>query len=495
MLLLLNRDTHGKEANMTGHQGSSAIASTKHAAAIAVAILWLAACKQQAPTAASEAASAARSAAKDAYVFGYPLVLMDVTRAKMTNVPHAIAGAAPMNQFTNMPAFPDATFTDVVSPNADTLYTAGWLNLEKEPIVLSVPDTHGRFYLMQMLDGWTNVFASPGKRTTGTGKGAFAATGPNWTSTLPAGLKQIKSPTNMVWILGRTQTNGKADYAAVHALQAQYKLTPLSAWGKPYAPPTDEPTDPNIGMKTAPVDTVAGMDAPAFFSRLASLLKNNPPAAADAPAVAKLASIGVVAGQQFDLNRSGADVAKGISDGLEDGKKRVIELGHDPGNMKMVNGWAVITGDIGTYGTNYDARAGVALVGLGANLPADAIYPIARVDANGQPLNGANKYLVHFDKGQTPPAKAFWSLTMYNSKQAFVANPINRYAIGDRDKLRFNPDGSLDIYLQHDSPGKDRESNWLPADAGDFNVMMRVYWPKEAMTSGAWTPPPIKKVS
>jgi hypothetical protein len=480
---------------MIFHRSSSFISAAKHALVIAVAILLeLAGCKQQLLPATDEGANAARSAAKDAYVFGYPLVLMDVTRAKMTNVPHALAMAAPINQFAHVPAFPDATFTDVVSPNADTLYSAAFLSLEKGSIVLSVPDTHGRYYLMQMMDGWTNVFASPGKRTTGTEKGAFAITGPHWTGKLPGDLKEIKSPTNMVWILGRTQTNGKADFAAVHALQAQYKVTPLRAWGKPYTPPANLPTDPNVDMKATPVDTVAEMDASTFFNRLAALMKDNPPAAADAPIVAKLAGLGVFAGQPFNINKNGADFAKAVSDGVEDGKKRVIELGHNPGNVKMVNGWAIMTGDVGTYGTNYDARAGVARAGLGANLPADAIYPVARVDGNGQPLNGANRYLVHFDRGQTRPANAFWSLTMYNDRQHFVANPINRYAIGDRDKLQFNPDGSLDLYLQHDSPGKEKESNWLPADSGGFNVIMRIYWPKDTVTSGAWAPPPIRKV-
>lgn len=197
--------------------------------------------------------------------------------------------------------------------------------------------------------------------------------------------------------------------------------------------------------------------------------------------------------QPFDLNKSGGDVAKAIIDGVEDGEKRVAELGHSPGNAKMVNGWMVATGDMGNYGTNYDMRAGVAKVGLGANLPADAVYPMARLDGDGQPLKGANKYVVHFDKGQTPPANAFWSLTMYNSRQFFVANPISRYAIGDRDKLKFNTDGSLDIYIQHDSPGKEKESNWLPADAGDFNMIMRIYWPKEGVLNGGWAPPPVKK--
>ena len=255
--------------------------------------------------------------------------------------------SAPMDQFANIRAFPDATFTDVVSPNADTLYSIAWLDLTQGPIVLSVPDTHGRYYLMEMLDGWTNVIPSPGKRTTGTGKGNFAITGPGWSGTLPAGVKEIKSPTALVWVIGRTQTNGKADYAAVHAIQDGYKLTPLSAWGKPYTPPKDVPVDPKVDMKTPPVELVAGMDAATFFGRLAMLMKDNPPAAADAPMVAKMASIGVVPGQPFDLNKNGSDTAKAISDGVDDGKKRAVELGQKPGIGKVENGWMLLTTGMG----------------------------------------------------------------------------------------------------------------------------------------------------
>ncbi|HEY7095651.1 MAG TPA: DUF1254 domain-containing protein [Terriglobales bacterium] len=461
----------------------------------AAAALSLVACKQETPASTNEPTNAAKSAATDAYIYGYPLVLADATRAKQTNASRPQAGLAPVNQFVHNQTFPDATFTDVVSPNADTLYSTAWLDLGREPMVLSVPDTHGRYYLMPMLDAWTNVFASPGKRTTGTGKGNFAITGPLWTGTLPAGLKEIKSPTDMMLLAGRTQANGKADFSAVNAIQAQYKLTALSAWVKPYTPPADVATDPKVDMKTPPVDAVAAMDAATFLNRLALLMKNNPPAAEDGPMVAKLASIGVVSGQPFDLNKNGSDAAKAIAEGVEDGKKKVVELGHNPGNANIVNGWMIIVREIGSYGTNYDARAGVAWVGFGANVPDDAIYPLTRVDADGSPLNGANRYVIHFDKGQTPPVNAFWSLTMYNAKQAFVANPINRYAIGDRDKMKFNPDGSLDIYLQHDSPGNAKESNWLPADAGSFNLILRMYWPKAQALSGAWTPPPIHKVS
>jgi hypothetical protein len=451
------------------------------------------ACRKEVPMSSNETTNSTRAAAKDAYVYGYPLVLMDATRSRMTNVPSPSGNDAPVGQFASVRAFPDATFTDVVSPNADTLYSVAWLDLAQGPIVLSVPDTNGRYYLIEMLDGWTNVFASPGKRTTGTGKTDFAVTGPGWSGTLPVGLKEIKSPTSLVWIIGRTQTNGKADYGAVHAIQDGYKLTPVSVWGKPYTPPKDVPVDPKANMKTPPVELVGAMDAATFFNRLAMLMKNNPPATADGTMVAKMASIGIAPGQPFDLNKNGSDAAKAISDGVEDGKKRAVELGQNPGIAKIMNGWMLITSVVGEFGTNYEARTGVAVFGLGANVVADAFYPVARVDGDGQPLNGANKYLVHFDKVQTPPVNAFWSLTMYNAKQAFVANPIDRYAIGDRDKLTFNSDGSLDIYVQHDSPGKDRESNWLPADAGSFNVVMRMYWPKETAFNGAWSPPPIKK--
>jgi hypothetical protein len=451
--------------------------------------------KETTPAPRDESARILRTTAADGYIYGYPLVLMDATRAKLTNLPHPLpAGLAPINQFGHMKAFPDSTFTDVVSPNADTLYSSAWLDLDRAPIVLSLPDTHGLYYLMPMLDGWTNVFASPGKRTTGTEKGSFAITGPHWAGSLPVGLKGIKSPTDMVWIIGRTQANGEADFSAVNALQAQYKLTPLSQWGMRYVPPSDVRADPNVDMNTPPVERVASMDAMTFFSGLALLMKNNPPAVADAPMAAKLASMGVIAGQPFDLNKKGTDAARAIVDGLEDGKKRIVELGHAPGNATLKNGWMVTLKDIGTYGTNYDAGAGIARVGLGANIPQDAVYPLARVDCDGNSLNGANKYMIHFDQGKTPPVNAFWSVTMFNEKQAFVTNPMGQHAIGDRDALKFNPDGSLDLYLQHDSPGKDKESNWLPAAAGSFNVMMRMYWPKEPVLSGVWAPPPIKKV-
>jgi hypothetical protein len=436
-------------------------------------------------------ADQAAEIAVEAYVFGYPLVLMDVTCQTMTAVPKAVALKSPVNQFIHVREFPDPTFTDVVSPNADTLYSTAWLDLTKEPIILSVPDVGNRYYLMEMLDAWTNVFAAPGTRTTGNGRGDFAIVGPQWKGKLTAGVKEIKSPTNIVWLLGRTQTNGKEDYAAVRAIQDQYKLTPLSAWGKDYKPPDNAPVAAGIDVKTPPVEQVAKMDAATFFARLNTLMKDNPPANADASAVNSFAAIGVAPGTPFDLKSLDQVVAKSVEGSVKTAQAKIVAEARKP-HGKKINGWDVMT-NLGRYGTNYLFRSVVALVGLGANLPEDAIYPRATEDTDGQPLTGANSYVVHFPKGQSPPVNAFWSLTMYNSKQFFVQNPIDRYAIGDRDKLKFNDDGSLTINIQHESPGKEKESNWLPAPKDSFNVFMRLYWPKKEIVDGAWKAPGIER--
>lgn len=428
-----------------------------------------------------------------AYVYGYPLVIMDVTREVMTAVPRAQGSKAPINQILHLRAFPDYTFTDVVSPNADTLYSLAWLDLKREPQILSVPEMGKRYYLMQMLDAWTNVFASPGTRTTGNGKADFAIVGPGWKGTLPAGTKEIRSPTNLVWMIGRIQTNGASDYAAVHAIQDQYKLTPLSACYKAYTLPMDVPVPRCIDDKTPPVRQVAAMDAATFFGRLNALMKGNPPAAADASALARFARIGIAPGKPFDLQSMNPLVAKALERGVDAGQLEIAGEAKKA-HGEQVNGWDVLPANTANFGTDYTWRAVVALVGLGANLPADAVYPHAIADAGGRPLDGAHRYRIRFAKGQLPPVNGFWSLTMYNAKQTFVENPIDRYAIGDRDPLVPDADGSVTIYVQAGSPGADRESNWLPAPPAPFNLFMRLYWPKQPIIDGTWIAPPIERV-
>jgi hypothetical protein len=295
-----------------------------------------------------------------------------------------------------------------------------------------------------------------------------------------------------VWIIGRTQTDGPKDYAAVNALQKQYQLTPLSAFGKPYTPPPGV-VDPAVDMKIGPVDQIATMDAARFFTTLARLMASDPPPATDAPALAMLATIGVVPGQDFDAGTLDPAVAKGLETSVQIALEQLQAAAKTAG--KPVNGWYVPPMKVGEFGTDYGLGAVVALIGLGANLPADAIYPNAFTDGDGKPLSGAHRYVVHFDKGQTPPANAFWSMTMYDAQSFMVENPINRYDIAGWMPLKYNQDGSLHVYVQKDSPGKDKEANWLPDAAGDFSITMRVYWPKPAMLDGRWTPPPVKRVN
>jgi hypothetical protein len=434
----------------------------------------------------------ARILAQEAYIFGYPLVIMDVTRQVGTAVPKPEGAKAPVNQLAHLRTIPDYTFTDVVTPNADTLYSVAMLDLKTEPVILSVPAMEsGRYYLMQLMDAWTNVFAAPGTRTTGNGKGDFAIIGPRWAGSLPAGVQELRSPTNHVWMIGRTQTNGKGDYAAVHAIQDQYRLTPLSAWGSQYTAPTDVPVAPGVDMTTPPVEQVGAMDAAAFFGRLNALMADNPPAAADAPALAQFAAIGIAPGKPFDLTNMDAPTAQAIQEGYAAGQARLVaEVTGQHG--RIVNGWQVHPGTMGAYGTDYVLRAVISLFGLGANLSADAVYPHANVDADGQSLTGTKRYVLRFAKGQLPPVNAFWSLSMYNAKQFFIQNPIDRYAIGDRDALQTDADGTTPIYIQHESPGSGKESNWLPAPPDSFNIVMRLYWPKQEILDGTWKMPPIE---
>lgn len=371
----------------------------------------------------------------DAYIYGFPLVLMDATK-EFSDF---------QNAFKSERTFPDPSFKLVVSPNADTLYSQAWLDLSKGPIVFHIPDMGNRYYLYPMLDEWTNVFFSPGTRTTGQGAQDYAIKGPGWKGELPQGLKEIKAPTDVVWMLGRIETMGPSDYAAVNKLQDQFKLTPLSNY-----------------PSTPPLEKVWKMDGPSFFQKLSDLLKED--------TVKKIGSL------------SDEELTQAVRKAQELIKKEWVTQSF----TKKENGWNYAVQGIGSYGTDYLVRAVVAYGGLGANLPQDAIYPFTRVDTPGN-------YVIHFNKAELPPVKGFWSITLYNDEQFFVPNPINRYAIHGKDPLKFNADGSLDIFIQHDSPGKDRETNWLPAPVGPFNLIMRLYGPEEALLKGAWIPPKVER--
>jgi hypothetical protein len=419
----------------------------------------------------------------ESYVYGYPLVIMDVTQQQF-----AATRAAP-NMLFNARAFPDASFRGIVRPNVDTLYSVAWLDLARGPRVFEVPATD-RYYVMQFLDGWTNVFASVGTRTTGRGAGTFVIAGPHWQGNLPAGATLLRSPTRMAWLLGRIQTNSAADYALVHGLQDQLRLRSLDDYlaGIPPAP------TPWLAAKREPdppLHQVRAMGAEEFFTRLAHLLADNPPAARDAPVLEKLDELGVRPGRP--PQHWGWLKRRAVSLGMRIADRRMRQALAIP--LGLRDGWTVAPMSIGHYGTDYGLRAVVAMAGLGANLAADAVYPNATLDEQGQPLTGGHRYLLHFAAGRLPPVRAFWSVTAYDSDGYLIANELNRYALGDRDKLSFNADGSLDICLQSEAPAEDKRSNWLPIpSSGPFRITARLYWPEPPVLSGDWRMPGIRRV-
>lgn len=457
----------------------------------------LAGCSQSGTKSVSQpGAEQAVSDAIDAYIYGYPLVTMDMTRKQITNVAIPDDRHAPMGQIVKMRSYPDASFKSVTAPNADTLYTSAFFDVSLEPWVLSVPEMGDRYYLLPMLDGWTDVFQVPGKRTTGGKAQKYVITGPNWSGTLPSDLTEYKSPTGIVWLIGRLYCTGTPeDYAKVHALQDKFSLVPLSSYGKPYTPVPGE-VDNNLDMKTAVRDQVDALNVNDYFDYLARLLKTNPPAAADGPMVEKMKAIGIVPGQDFDPSKLGAFDKEAIKAVPKLAQVKIMEYFKHA--AEPVNGWTYLTKDVGVYGTNYIQRALVTAIGLGANRPQDAIYPTSAKDANDHEYDGNKHYVMHFDKGQFPPVNGFWSLTMYNADYFFVPNPLNRYTLSQRNKFVTNADGSVDLYLQADSPGKAKEANWLPAPKATFIPMLRLYWPKETPPSiidGTWKPPAIKAAS
>ncbi|MGY4709860.1 DUF1254 domain-containing protein [Mycolicibacterium sp. CBM1] len=424
-----------------------------------------------------------RTLAYEAYVYFYPLVTMDVTRRQTIN--RSGPGTGPPNQFHHVRQYPDAEFRSVVRPNFDTLYSSAWLDLTHGPVLLDIPDTDDRYFMLPMIDMWTDVFANPGKRTSGTGAQRYVIAGPGPTGALPPGVPLITAPTPHVWIIGRTQTNGPADYGAVHMVQDGYRLTPLVTPSTPFV------KDDEYDVATEPVRVVNGMGTVDYLSYAVELLATNPPHPTDFSILARLANLGITPGEPFDAQRFSDDELAQIEAGKQDALTAISSGLPTLGNI--VDGWMGLTEGMGVYGNSYLRRAIVTLIGLGANPGEDAIYPMLITDADGAPLAGENDYVIHFDADKLPPVDAFWSVTMYDAEGYQVANEINRFAIGDRDPLQYNGDGSVDLYLQHTDPGPDRHANWLPTPLGPLGVTMRLYAPRRAAIDGTWHPPAVRK--
>lgn len=437
-------------------------------------------------------ATEAKTLAKDAYLFGMPVVFIEKQSDYQTHTTKVGKTKAPVNQFLHYRAFVDATDRSVVGFNVDNLYSFANLDLTKEPIILTIPEMGNRFWLMQLIDAWNGVPAAPGSRSRGGKGGNFAITGPGWKGQLPEGVEELKSPTNLIIIGGRTYCSGPSDYAAVHKLQDQYKLIPLSQWGKNYIPPA------NVPMKEGVTDSIlvnkqfTALTAEQFYKNLNRLMVNNPPYAADSTIMKSIGKIGIKPGADFSLNSFDPELAKAIEEGYAEGYKSMMEEATHLG--KIENGWS-LTYDMGKYGIRYAYRAAWTFFGVGGNMLEDAFYPLAQVDADKNQMDGANKYTLTFTKALLPPAEAFWSLTMYDFDAYLVPNRLNRYSLGDRSKMKFGKDSSLVIYMQNSSPGKDKESNWLPTpQSGKFKVALRLYVPEKQVIEGSWIPPAIQKV-
>lgn len=427
----------------------------------------------------------ARTIAEEAYVFGFAMVEHNKAVWAYGVEPKSpkYAGFNTMRNETQLYGPDD---TAVVSPNNDTLYSAALMDLRAEPVVLQVPDVANRYYSFMLVDMVTDNFDYVGTRATGTKAGTYVVTGPGWKGHLPKGAVRISAPTWLVLGVGRTEIRGPEDLAAVKAVQAGYRLMPLSKFTDQTtpadAPKIDFPTF--LDTKTATTEQ--------FFQYLNFMMQWQAFPAVEFPLLKKFKAIDIVPGRGFEASDLLPDIFKAVEEGMAAGREKVRRQADNIGNK--VNGWDLSPMNGGEFGQDYLTRSAAAWKYIYINSAVEALYPTANVDGNGQTLDGKNRYVLTFAKGTLPPVNYFWSLTMYDAKtQLPVHNPIERYSIGDRSPgLKTGADGSLTIYIQHESPGKELESNWLPAPNAPFYVILRTYGPKPELLDGSYKIPPVQ---
>ena len=430
------------------------------------------------------------SIAEEAYIYLYPLVYLDLTRRVLTNCERwdGKGPSAPMNAFGHFREYPPLEFTGVVRPNFDTLYSIGWLDLTDGPIILSVPDTDGRYYVAPTLSMWTDIIGAPGWRTLGTGAVDLAYVPQCWTGTLPEGVMRVDVTTAYCVFKGQFFAAGPQDYEDVHAIQDALKITPLTQWGKDWTAPAGT-VDQSVDMTTPPLKQVEAMPAKEFFEYAAELMKLHPPNAVDCSQVWRMRRVGIVAGESFDFDALDSQTQASLKHGRNSGYAKIVDQTENLGTE--IDGWMSVLGPVGTFGVQYLERAAFDLYGLFGNQPADAIYP-GTVGMIG-PTD--DTYRLHFDKGETPPGQAFWSLTLYDTDGFAYPNPLNRANLSNWMDLAFNADGSLDLYVGPESPGRDKEANWLPAPADKpWALTLRMYAPTADAVQGRWTTPALQKI-
>ncbi|NML31532.1 DUF1254 domain-containing protein [Paraburkholderia antibiotica] len=424
----------------------------------------------------------------DSYVFGYPLVLMSAARDAAVGTD---PGQAPFNTLRHAQALPPIGAANPPQPSLDTLDSTGWLDLADEPVILSLPDSRGRYVDARVLDMWGNVVWSTGPQFVAGSAGAkgvraqtIAFVTPGWQGELPKGAKRVEVPTRNAWIGVRVQSNGARDLTAIRKLQHAIRLAPLSVYADdaaPAAPARGNPSNGGAGANGTPAQQVAALDASGFFSRLADALPDNPPTPADPHALKFLADLGVTPGDPVKLPKA----ADALAAGLADGRERVATA---PSNLLSANGWSWFGDGVGNYGPDYALRAYAASTQPGIGTKDDEVRAVVTQDSDGNTLNGANRYVIHFAANRLPPVRGFWSITAYSKDGALSESAPAWLAVGDRNGARRNRDGSLDVVV---SSTRSRSGNWLPAPRADMQLVLRLYAPKPQATDGSWQPPPV----
>jgi len=456
-----------------------------------LAALALLAASSPAPALEQAATAGLRAAAEEALIYGFPMVMNYVAMYEFAIDTNSSQYKAPFNKLYNATHLSTPDDTAVVTPNSDTPYSILWMDLRAEPIVLCMPEVDkGRYYSVQLIDLYTFNYGYIGSRATGNGAACHMVAGPDWKGQAPKDIKRtFRSETRFSLAIYRTQVFGPTDMDQVTKVQAGYQVMTLSQFLKqPAPPPAPEIAFPKI-------DKALAKDNP--FTYLNFVLQFCPPVPQEAALRARFAAIGVEPGKPFDpssLSAQQAALAEGMRGGMAKIEKAAETSGEDANGWRMgLNG-----GDRAFYHGDWLRRAAIAMAGLYANNPIEALYPAARSDGTGAKLDGAaNRYTITFAAGQLPPVNAFWSVTMYDAAtQLLVANPINRYVINSamESDLKKNRDGSMTLYVQQDSPGPDKESNWLPAPGGAFYLVMRLYRPKLSVLIGYWKPPRVQRV-
>lgn len=440
--------------------------------------------------AAPEEAALSVADAEAIYDYAYPLVIMKISQDLMLTVP--IRPRTTPNHFIHFKRLAQPEQRAVVLGNRNTLYSVGWLDLSKGPVVFEIPDMGDRYYVMPLLDAWTNTFESLGSRTTGQGPQKYLIANASFDGAVPDGYQLITSPTNMVWITGRIQADSAEDAKGAAALQDQYILMTLQEQQSGEDPFADFEPQYTFGKVRLPVPYSLKMDAAEFYDTFFAMLEANPQPAADPDMAALMREAEIDTGVPQAFSDLSPAIQERLTEGLKAKQAAYTKAFYD--GAQQTDPWIFnIDAEMGDWGTDFTRRAYWAMWGLGTNISQDAVYGVTQLDDLLRPLNGARTYRVHFEADTLPPTNAFWSVTNYDAEGYLERNALDRYSLGSNHDLIYNVDGSLDIYLSHTKPDGE-VVNWVPTPEDDFKTLLRIYWPEPSVLAGEWSLPPVQMV-